>query len=262
MLNSNAFPTIAGMLRIKKLEPDVMWADWTMITPASKYVDIECAMNTSWSFWISDTKKIECRNDSVTLTKPKWNISFKILKTKNVDLLWLLLGLTVENTQAQLKSINITVALSSEDNAEILERSSDFNWIQNIVVKSEDLSTTYVDWTDYTSSLTWTWTTLITRIASGSIPAGAILNVVWEININSWKLIELEMIQRVESQFAVELVWLVDWKQTSLRWDRMTLSWDYLLEMYDVFLDWDIKWAELSFESVSGSKLWLLDENI
>jgi len=252
-MNENLFPTIIGQIRIR--DADSSW----------KFFDIECATNTKNTISTSNTKELVCwKWETLILEKPSWNITFKVIKTKNPDLLWKILWLDVVNKIAGENTITDEKNIFDSDwNIELLHRSNDWNWVTDLVVKSADWWTTYVLDTDYTVAIADNKT--IIKIKDWwAITEKAVVLVSWKVNENAYKKIKIEAVQRVKKRFSVELFWenqKTKW-MTTIYSTPMTLDSEYVLEMIDSFRDWDISWSELTFKLCDGWDITIKDENI
>lgn len=253
MSNNNTFPVIVWKARIR--DAHNTW----------KFFDIECASNVRTTISTSDTVTLTCwRWESVVFEKPGATMALKVIKTKNPSLLWELLDLVVTNTAEWENIITDKKQIFDEDwIIEMLERSNDWNWVTEIVVKSEDGATTYTVDTDYTVKVEWE-STFIERVATWTIEEWATVLVSWKVKQYASKEVVIERVQRLKKQFTIELYW-EDTKTkrlTSLVATPVTLDSEYLLEMFDVFVDWEPAWAELSFVLADNGKLTFKDENI
>lgn len=254
MWNLNLFPTIVWNARIREASSNGV------------FFDLSCAVNIKTTIDTTEIKEITCWNgESVIMEKPKANITMKISKSKNPDLLWQLYNLAVTSVTSWAKTItNSPQTFSSNDKIEMLERSSDALGITTITVKSAITGwTTYSLTTDYTVSIV-DWKTTITRVTGGTIPSGATVYISWTYNTSAYKELEIKRKQRTKKQFSLEIFWQDETtlKYTSIYASPVTLNSTYLLEMIDMFRDWDIAGAELTFELMDMWSLKLRDENI
>ena len=252
MANNNLFPTIVGKARIRDYDNDWLFAN------------IECATNVKTSISTSETKELVCWEwEWLTLEKPAGTITFKVIKTKNADLIWRLLDLIVTNkTGGETNVTDRKVTFDKNWFIELLDRSNDNNWFSNIVLKSIDGVTTYTKDTDYEVSVVENRTILKRKWTN--IPEKVTVLFSWKINQNASKEAIIKRIQRGKKKFTIELFWedQATKKMTTLLATPVTLNSEYLLEMIDAFRDWDIAGSELAFVLADWGSITFRDENI
>lgn len=251
-MSHNLFPIIVGKARIRDHDNN------------GKFLDIDCATNTSTSISTSETKELVCGGwESLTLEKPAGTITLKIMKTKNPELIWRLLNLDVISSVTWETTItNKEVKFDKNWFIEMLERSNDENGITSIVIKSLDGVTTYQKDTDYTVEIKNKKTIIKRKWTNIAEEASVLFS--WVVNQNASKEVNLKRLQRWKKKFTIELFGedQKTGKMTTLLATPVELNSDYMLEMKDAFRDGDISWTELSFVLVDGWEITFRDENI